>query len=136
SPLLTKETIVVLYPPSLRTVAVEIESKFTEAALGHVQTADYRQFAHGRHHWLAKRGDHTAVLALSDGAEDAVATRTLRLLPDAIPTVRLDLPHGGPVACLAGVAHGFELVRQAGVARRIDPGDPDVPEFGRRLYNL
>ena len=136
SPLLTKETIIVLYPPSLRTVAVEIESKFTEAALGHVQTADYRQFAHGRHHWLATRGDDTAVLALSAGTEDAVATRTLRLLPDAIPTVRLDLPNGGPVACLAGVAHGFELVRQAGEVRRIDPGDPGVPEFGRRLYNL
>jgi hydroxymethylpyrimidine pyrophosphatase-like HAD family hydrolase len=117
-------------------VAVEIESKFTEAALGFVQTADYRQFAHGRHHWLAKRGDDTAVLALSAGAEDTVVTRTLRLLPDAIPTIRLDLQHGGPVACLAGIAHGFELVRQAGEVRRIDPGDPGVPEFGRRLYNL
>lgn len=136
SSLLQKETILILYPPSLRTVAVEIESKFTEAALGHVQTADYRQFAHGRHHWLAKRGSDTAVLALRAGADEAVATRTLRLLPDSIPVVRLDLPPGGPVASLAGIAHGFELVRQAGEARRIDPGDPGVPEFGRRMYNL
>lgn len=135
SPLLGRETIVVLHPPSLKTVAVEIESKFTEAALGHVQIADYRQFAHGRHHWLAKRGDESAVLALSTD-DDAIAARSLRLIPDSIPVVRLTLPHTGPVSCLSGVAHAFELVRQAGKAREIDPGDPGVPEFGRKLYNL
>ncbi|MCE9566514.1 MAG: sucrose-6-phosphate hydrolase [Planctomycetes bacterium] len=136
SSLLSRETIVVLHPPSLKTVAVEIESKFTEAALGHVQIADYRQFAHGRHHWLAKRGDESAVLALSTVADDAITSRTLRLLPDSIPVVRLALPHAGPVSCLSGVAHAFELVRQAGKTREIDPGDPGVPTFGRRLYNL
>ena len=41
----------------------DLESKFTEAALGHLQIADYRNFAHGRHHWLAKRSETSAILA-------------------------------------------------------------------------
>jgi hypothetical protein len=134
SRLLSRSTLLVLHPPALKTVAVEIESKFTEAALGNVQIADFRQFAHGRHHWLAKRGDESAVLALSTGSDSMEVT--LGLLPKSIPTVRLDLPHDGPIACLAGILHAFELVRQAGLVRRIDPGDPRVPSFGRELYNL
>ena len=130
SPVLAKETLIVLHPPSLKTVAVEIESKFTEAALGHVQTADYRQFAHGRHHWLAKRGESSAVIALGTGADATVVDKTLRLIPGRIPIAKLLIPFEGPVACLSGIVQAFELVRQAGDNRKIDPGDPGVPAFG------
>jgi hypothetical protein len=134
SPLLARPTLLVLHPPALKTVAVEIESKFIEAALGNVQIADFRQFAHGRHHWLAKRGEESAVLALSSGSDPA--DDTLELLPKSVPSVVLNLPHEGPMACLAGIVHVFDLVHQAGQARGIDPGDPGVPSFGRKLYNL
>jgi hypothetical protein len=136
SPLFAGETLVVLHPPALKTVAVEIESKFTEAALGQVQLADYRQFAHGRHHWLAKRGESSTVLALATQADATVVDRTLPLIPRRIPLVRLALPFEGAMACLAGIVQAFELVRQAGEAHKIDPGDPGVPPFGRKLYNL
>lgn len=134
SPLLSRPTLLVLHPPALKTVAVEIESKFIEAALGNVQIADFRQFAHGRHHWLAKRGEESAVLALS--IESDPADDTLELLPKSVPSMVLNLPHDGPVACVAGIVHAFDLVRQSGVACDIDPGDPGVPSFGRELYNL
>ncbi|MBN9121878.1 MAG: sucrose-6-phosphate hydrolase [Planctomycetes bacterium] len=134
SRLLARPTLLVLHPPALKTVAVEIESKFIEAALGNVQIADFRQFAHGRHHWLAKRGEESAVLALSIGSDPV--DDTLELLPKSVPSVVLNLPHDGPMACLAGIVHAFDLVRQAGETRDIDPGDPGVPSFGRELYNL
>lgn len=134
SRLLSRPTLLVLHAPALKTVAIEIESKFIEAALGNVQVADFRQFAHGRHHWLAKRGEESAVLALS--IESDPADETLGLLPKSVPSMVLNLPHDGPVACLAGIVQAFDLVRQAGVARDIDPGDPGVPSFGRELYNL
>lgn len=134
SRLLSRPTLLVLHPPALKTVAVEIESKFIEAALGNVQVADFRQFAHGRHHWLAKRGEESAVLALS--IESDPVDNTSELLPESVPLAVVNLPHNGPVACLAGIVHAFDLVRQAGLARAIDPGDPGVPSFGRELYNL
>ena len=62
-----RSTTLLLYGPSTLLGAVDLESKFTEAAIGNLQCADYRNFAHGRHLWLAKRGDDSAVIAfLSD----------------------------------------------------------------------
>ena len=64
APIWTRPTTLVLHGPSTRIGAVDLESKFTEAALGHLQLADYRNFAHGRHNWLAKRGETSSVLFL------------------------------------------------------------------------
>jgi len=48
-------TVHVVYSPFLKCVAVDIESKFTEAGLGSVNISDLRNFAHGRHHWFSKQ---------------------------------------------------------------------------------
>lgn len=64
APLWLRQTTLVLYGPSTRIGAIDLESKFTEAALGNLQLADYRNFGHGRHHWLAKRGETSGVLAV------------------------------------------------------------------------
>ena len=58
-----RPTTLVLHGPATRIGAIHLESNFTEAALGNLQFTDYRNFAHGRHHWLAKRGHDSAVLA-------------------------------------------------------------------------
>lgn len=55
-PLPERPALVVRFGPSCHAAAVDLESKFSEAARGTVQLADFRNFAHGRHHWLAKRG--------------------------------------------------------------------------------
>jgi ABC-type nitrate/sulfonate/bicarbonate transport system ATPase subunit len=51
----------------------------TEAALTNVQAADFRHFAHGRHHWLAKRADRTAVLAYTKIEPSAVTKRVFTI---------------------------------------------------------
>jgi hypothetical protein len=133
--LLARNTLVVLHGPSTTAAAVDIESKFTEAALGYVQICDFRQFAHGRHHWLAKRAEHTAILSLETPDDEAVARQTLELLPKTLPTTRLRLSQRSWAADLAGIAEGFFLVSAAGAQRGIDPGRPRVPSFGRKLYH-
>jgi predicted ATPase len=79
-----RSTLAILYSIPLQPAAVDLESKFVEAALGCVHLADYRNFAHGRHHWLAKRGNTTAVLALTADLEKKLAQKTLQLLPPDI----------------------------------------------------
>ncbi|MFO1045215.1 MAG: hypothetical protein U0941_25850 [Planctomycetaceae bacterium] len=133
--LLERDTLVVLHGPSTSAAAVDIESKFTEAALGTVQFADYRQFAHGRHHWIAKNPLTTAVLSLESADDVEVASQTLSLLPESLPVKRISLSQQGPIADLAGIVEGFYLAGAAGRARGIDPGRPGVPSFGRRLYH-
>lgn len=132
--LLKRDTLVVLCSPSTFPAGIDLESKFTEAALGHVQVSDFRNFAHGRHHWLAKRSGESAILALSALSDVHLAEKTLGLLPD-VPKVHLQVPDG-PAGALAALVAALQLVAFAGAGRGIDPGRPGVPTFGRRIYHL
>ena len=132
----TRPTTIVLHGPSTRIGAIDLESKFTEAAIGHLQFADYRNFAHGRHHWLAKKGDASAVLAFVTRADRALAERTLDLIPDDIPQARIVFDGGPSAAALASLLAALRITGWAGRSRGVDPGRPGVPEFGRDIYNL
>lgn len=136
APLWTRATTVVLHGPSTRIGAVDLESKFTEAAVGNIHIADYRNFGHGRHHWLAKRGGLSGVLAFVSEADRPLAERTLGLVPSDIPQARIELAGGPDAAALGSLAAALLITGWAGAARGIDPGRPGVPEFGRKLYNL
>ena len=131
-----RPTTIVLHGSSTRVGAIDLESKFTEAALGNLQLADYRNFAHGRHHWLAKRGEVSAILAFVTDADRALAERTLALIPSDIPRARLDFSGGATAVALLSLLAALRITGWAGIARGIDPGQPGVPEFGRKLYNL
>lgn len=135
-PVLGQQTMIVLHGPDTRSAAVDVESKMTEAALGNVWTADYRHFAHGRHHWLAKRGSESSVLALCSVGDRELADTTLALLPREVPVVRQDIPFRGPVAALAALSRVMYLAAAVGETVGIDPGRPGVPDFGRRIYRL
>lgn len=131
-----RETLVVLHGPTTRTAAIDLESKFTEAALGNVQIADFRNFAHGRHHWLAKRSESTGVIAFVTPEDEVTGSGTIRLLPETIPVVVVNIPFGGILGNLSALVHVLHIVGSAGRAKGIDPGRPGVPRFGRRIYNL
>ena len=135
-PALERRTLIVLHGADTRAAAVDIESKMTEAALGNVWTADYRHFAHGRHHWLAKRGRESAVLALTSNGDRHLADKTLSLLPRGVHIARESVPFAGPVAALAALARVMYITAAAGKAAAIDPGRPGVSPFGRRIYRL
>jgi fructoselysine-6-P-deglycase FrlB-like protein/hydroxymethylpyrimidine pyrophosphatase-like HAD family hydrolase len=134
-PLWERQTLVVLHGYATQPAAVDLESKFTEAAIGHVQTSDYRNFAHGRHHWLARHGRDTGVLALATPREQELVDRTLRLLPDEVAVLRVDIGSDDAGGALKALALALYLAGMAGEARGIDPGRPKVPAFGRKLYH-
>ncbi|MGE3341871.1 MAG: sucrose-6-phosphate hydrolase [Vicinamibacterales bacterium] len=135
-PAWTKKTLVVLHGPSTRVAAIDLESRFTEAALQDVWVSDYRNFAHGRHHWLAKHPTTTAVFALVTPEDEALASKTLSLIPKEIVTIREQVPWSGVAAGIAAIGRVIHVAASAGRARGIDPGRPGVPAFGRRIYHL
>jgi len=135
-PIWRRENLSVLYGPASHSAALDLESKFTEAALGAVQIADYRNFAHGRHHWLAKRADTTGVLAFITKDDQEIAVRTLRQIPPEIPVARIEIPYGGTKAGIAAIIAALHITGSAGQARHIDPGRPGVPRFGSNIYRL
>ena len=135
-PLWDRENLVVLYGNRTEAAAYDLESKFTEAALGPVQISDFRNFAHGRHHWLAKRREISAVIALATVKDRKLAQKTLSLLPQGIPAVEFHFPGEHFVASIQAIVTMLHIVGLAGEVRGIDPGRPGVPEFGRRIFNL
>ncbi len=134
--LLDRRTLVILYGGWLKTIAVDLESRFTEAALGSVQIADYRNFAHGRHHWLAKRGSDSAVLALISPMFAALARDTLAEIPTGVPIERWEFADDSPAAALLGLQSAMELAGVAAAQLGYDAGRPGVPEFGHHIYDL
>ena len=136
APIWERSTTIVLHGPNARVGAIDLELKFTEAALGNLQYADWRNFAHGRHHWLAKRGEQSAIIALISDDDERLAERTLALIPDEVPIARIKLTGPPPAVALGALVASLRVTGWAGEARGIDPGQPGVPEFGRKLYSL
>jgi fructoselysine-6-P-deglycase FrlB-like protein len=134
--LFEREVLLVLHGASCRAAALDVESKFSEAALGSVHVSDYRNFGHGRHHWLAKRADQTGVVAYVHETERALAQRTLAQLPRDVPRLCIPLSGDSQRTMLSGLLAGYHLVAAVGRQREIDPGRPGVPAFGSRLYSL
>jgi len=133
---LQQPTISVLFEGWGYSAAVDMESKFTESALGNVQIADYRNFAHGRHHWLAKRGSGTGIVAMVTPQCEELANKTLALIPGDIPVTRISTKHSGPIGTISLLTSVLYMTGMAGEAANIDPGRPGVPQFGRKIYHI
>jgi hypothetical protein len=136
APIWRRPHTIVLYGPQTKPGAVDIESKFSEVALSAIQAVDLRNFAHGRHVWLARRAKETSVVALVSEADRKLLESTLSLLPKKIPVLTMELPDTGWRTGLASIVASIVLAGAAGQAAGTDPGRPGVPLFGRQLYNL
>jgi hydroxymethylpyrimidine pyrophosphatase-like HAD family hydrolase/fructoselysine-6-P-deglycase FrlB-like protein len=134
--LLKKESVIILYGKWSKPVAIDVESKTTEAGLVNTQIADFRNFAHGRHNWLAKHMSSTGILALTTPEDEQIADKTLRIIPDSIPKVTLSTKRSNSVGTLELLIKTMCMIYDFGRSRNIDPGRPGVPSFGSRLYNL
>ncbi len=130
------DSLTVLYGGWGQSVAYDIESKFTEAALGNVLLADYRNFGHGRHHWFAKRGGRSSILALVTPSEKLIAEKTLALIPETIPKLVIESKINSAESSIELLTKSFYLSSLFGELQGIDPGRPGVPEFGSKIYHL
>lgn len=133
---LKNRTICALYSHWASPAAFDLESKFSEAALGNVQITDYRNFGHGRHNWLDKKGESTCVILFITPDCKLLAKKTMEIIPSEIPIIKIETSHEkfyGTLSLLLGV---FDFVKTFGDLCGINPGKPKVAEFGRKLYHL
>ena len=126
----------VLYSTELVATAVDLESRFVEAALGALHIADLRNFGHGRHYWMAKRAKETAVVGLISEAQNELGSRTMSLLPDEVAALAVCFRGASDVQAVAGLVVGLFFADSAARIAKVDPGKPGVPAFGRKLYHL
>lgn len=116
--------------------AIDLESKFAEAAFGTVQRTDLRQFAHGRHIQLVEGREQYAVVAYINGAELDLWAAMQSRLPQDVPIVTCLLPTGLADAAMQGLLFTFAVIEAVGNRLGADPGQPKVPEFAREIHAL
>lgn len=129
-------TITVLYAGWGQPVAVDIESKFTEAGLGNILLSDFRNFGHGRHNWFDKKKSQSAIIALITPEERQLAEKTLSLLPDHISVLRVSTNYTHHLSTIDLLIQSFQIANIVGEKVGIDPGKPGVQPYGSKLYNL
>ena len=127
-------TLVVLAQGWAIPAALDLEARFSEAALANVTVTDPRNFAHGRHHWLSLHAADTGIVSLETKGSMRDAARTLRYLPKGTDILRVASAREGPTATIELVRAVMEITGEVAEVRGIDPGRPYVADFGRRLY--
>ncbi len=125
----------ILYGSYHHAVAVDLESKFSEAGLAPSLLCDYRHFAHGRHNWFDKQ-KNSVVIALSCPADEKLCNKTLGLLPASIQKVVLATPINSFEGTIHLLVQSMQLINQIGKKVKIDPGRPGVPPYGSKIYHL
>ncbi|MEN6442720.1 MAG: HAD hydrolase family protein [Methanoregula sp.] len=129
-------TFSVLYGKWSLPAAIDLESKFTEAALGNVQIADFRNFAHGRHYWLAGKGEQSGIVAIYTLDEEKIVNKTLDLIPKEIPVFRISSDFLGSKGAIQLLIKNYYFTNLVAAYQGVDPGCPTVPMFGRKIYRL
>lgn len=129
--------LLVLHSAQAKPFAIDIESKLAEAAIATVQITDLRQFAHGRHLQLALRAPAPFVLVVTTKDERALAEATVQHLPHRklFWLLELDGESEQDVA-ISGLLDAMFLTEALAQGTIHDPGQPDVPKFGRIIHSI
>ncbi|MCF3165792.1 hypothetical protein IPZ64_02430 [Streptomyces violaceoruber] len=129
----TRESVLCLHTPGLRNVAVDFETRLSEAGLGQVTATDLRNLGHGRHVGLYRHAESTTLVILAEPSWTPLVRATVASLPPgAEARVWTGASDGwSPVELLVPSA-GFLASRAAAVG--VDPGNPDVWPGGNGLF--
>jgi len=127
-------TLLLLHDPQLKAAGVLVETSLWETALCAVQRTDFRNFAHGRHVWLAKRPDKSTVLALTASESREVWEAIDGSLPAGLRRITVNAGLAGRFSNAVAVMEGLAVVEAIGLAVGIDPGRPGVGDYAKAIY--
>jgi len=134
---ISKRGVVLLHGADSELFAVDLESKLAESALARCEVVDYRQFAHGRHLQFSRNDVATPfVIAAFTAAEAPLANAMMALFPPSVRCLTFEVEgETEPARALTSLVGSILFTEAAGIAAEIDPGQPDVPDFGRKIYS-
>ena len=130
------DSFFILYTGKSYPAALDIESKFSEGAVGNTQLADYRNFAHGRYNWFTQRPGQTGLICLQTPEDVDLSEETLSKLPIHVPILRLKTKHSTPLGVIDLLIKEHYLCSALGARWGLDLSRPTVPEYGKALYRM
>lgn len=128
------DSFFILYSAKSYPVALDIESKFSEGAVGNTQLADYRNFAHGRFNWFTQRPGQTGLICLQTPDDVDMSEEILGMVPGHVPALRLRTRCNGLLAAIDLLIKEHYLCSALGQRWGLDLSRPVVPEYGRILH--
>lgn len=128
------DSFFILYSAKSYPVALDIESKFSEGAVGNTQLADYRNFAHGRFNWFTQRPGQTGLICLQTPDDVDMSEEILSMVPGHVPALRLRTRHDGQLAAIDLLVKEHYLCSALGQRWGLDLSRPVVPEYGKILH--
>lgn len=128
------DSFFILYSAKSYPAALDIESKFSEGAVGNTQLADYRNFAHGRFNWFTQRPGQTGLICLQTPDDVAMSEEILCMVPGHVPSLRLHTQHSGQLAAIDLLVKEHYLCSALGQRWGLDLSRPVVPEYGKILH--
>ncbi|MBX9910293.1 MAG: HAD hydrolase family protein [Beijerinckiaceae bacterium] len=135
APFAGRSTLLVLEDPRLSSIGTLIETSLWECAICAVQRTDFRNFAHGRHVWLHKRAQDTAIIALTGTETMEVWADIASQVPANCAVSSLDHGNCGRLQNALGILQGLTVVEALGSLSGIDPGKPGTGAFARPIYD-
>lgn len=129
------DTLLILHDPQCRAVGVLIETSLWETGMCSVQRTDFRNFAHGRHVWIAKRLASTVLLSLTASETRTTWAALEELLPAGLRRMAVDLGDAGRHRTAVGLMQGLAVIRAIGNDTAIDPGRPGVGDLAKPIYD-
>ena len=130
------DSFFILYTGRSYPAALDIESKFSEGAIGNTQLADYRNFAHGRFNWFTQRPGQTGLICLQTPDDLELSETILSKLPIHVPTLRLRTEHSTPLGCIDLLIKEHYLCSALADRWGLDISRPTVPEYVKILHSM
>lgn len=128
------DTLLLLHDPQAATLAILLETSLWETGIAPVQRVDFRNFAHGRHVWLARHPARTFVLAVTTRESRGIWEGISTPLPSDVRRGVMDLGNAGRLSTAISVAAGLAMVDELGRRAGVDPGKPGRGDFAPAIY--
>ena len=114
----------------------DFEARLAESGLGPCFLTDPRNFGHGRFLWLEKWRNTTSIIIFATKSSKAFINRFLNTLPNDIPIYAIISPLEGLYGATYCIVRSILLFGDLAKKSGIDPGKPEVPEWGKKLHRL
>lgn len=115
--------------------SLDLEARSAESGIVSCHVTDPRNFGHGRFIWLEIHKKDMVVL-ITTPKTYAFYNRLRNLLPDYVTCYNINSPVEGLLGAIYCITRAILLFGELSKTRDIDPGKPEVPEWGKRIHRL
>lgn len=115
---------------------VDLETRLSESGIAACFVTDPRSFGHGRFIWLQHHKEDTLVVVINTKTSTSFSNKFIKTLPEFCSKYHINAPEEGLWGAIYCLTITILLFGDLAESSGIDPGKPEVPEWGKKLHGL